>query len=225
MAEHIIAMKLGLNIDNLIVRVDSGDPPLFDRGSFDLVEKIKSVGLRETEKQAVYYTVTEPVTVASPSGSFLTLTPCDGPEPVLNFDCAIDFSTAIGRQRIRFPVHPGRFEYAAWARTNTSFAKMFYCYTVGKLFADIRNLGYTSRNILIASRFGYFNKPRLEHENKSLEAVWHRACLDLLAAFALLEGGRFAGNVISYKAGHGLDVETIRLLYRHGLLRVWNGAA
>ena len=56
------------------------------------------------------------------------------------------------------------------------------------------------------------------HEGKSLEAVWHRAVLDLLAAMALIEEGRFLGKITSYKAGHHLDVEAIRALYKHGLL-------
>jgi UDP-3-O-acyl-N-acetylglucosamine deacetylase len=96
---------------------------------------------------------------------------------------------------------------------------MLYCRTIGKLFADIRNLGYTTENILIAGRLGYYNTPRLLHEGKSLEAAWHRAALDLLAAIALIEEGQFVGRVISYKAGHALDVEMIRRLYKEKLLR------
>ena len=40
MVEHIVALKLGLGIDNLMIRLESGDPPLFDRGSLDLVEAV-----------------------------------------------------------------------------------------------------------------------------------------------------------------------------------------
>ena len=64
----------------------------------------------------------------------------------------------------------------------------------------------------------YKNKPRLIHNGKSLEAAWHRSALDLLAAIALIEDRRFVGHVISYKAGHRLDVEMIRQLYQQNLL-------
>ena len=38
MVEHIVALRMGCGIDNLMIETDSGDPPLFDRGSLDLVE-------------------------------------------------------------------------------------------------------------------------------------------------------------------------------------------
>ena len=219
MVEHIIALKVGLHLDHVRVCTDSGDPPLFARGSLDLIEALASAGRRELDRPAEYYTVTETVTVCNANGSFLTLSPCRPGAPELHLDCAVDFPTAIGCQRVRCRMHPARFQYASEARTNTSALKMLYCRTAGKLFADVRNLGYTKDNILIAGYRGYDNTPRLLHNGKSLEAVWHRAALDLLAALALVEEGRFVGHVISYKAGHGLDVQMICKLYKHGLLR------
>jgi UDP-3-O-[3-hydroxymyristoyl] N-acetylglucosamine deacetylase len=219
MVEHIIALKIGTGIDNLMIRIDSGDPPLFEHGSLDLVEAIKSAGIKELERPAQYVTVKEKVTVAGPNGAFLTLAPCSSENLALNIDCAIDFKTAIRKQRIRFPVNYDNFRHGSEARTNTSALKMLYCRTIGKLFADVRNLGYTTDNILIAGKFCYYNKPRLIHQGKSLEAVWHRASLDLLAAIALIDEGQFMGDIVSYKAGHFLDVETIRHLYKQKLLR------
>lgn len=219
MVEHIVAFKVGMGIDNMLIRIDSGDPPLFNRGSLDILEALEAAGTKETGEPARFFTVKEPVTVASEGEGFLTLTPCDERKPALHVDCAIDFKTAIGKQRIRFPVNLKHFRYGAEARTNTSAAKMLYCRTIGKVFADVRNLGYTMENIVVAGRLGYYNKPRLVHEGKSLEAVWHRAAQDLLAALALIEEGQFVGNVISYRAGHGLDVEMVRQLYKRRLLR------
>ena len=219
MVEHIIALKAGMGIDNLLVKIDSGDPPLFARGSLDLVEALDSAAICDVPRRAQFFTVTETVTVCSAAGGFLTLMPCDAARPALHMDCAIDFKTAIGKQRIRFFVNPANFRLGAEARTNTTALKMLYCRTIGRLFADVRHLGYTMDNIVVAGRVGYYNKPRLIHEGKSLEAVWHRAVLDLLAALALIEEGQFVGRVISYKAGHGLDVEMIRQLYKRKLLR------
>ena len=130
----------------------------------------------------------------------------------------MDFKTAIGKQRIRIRLTPETARYGAEARTNCSFLQMLFTKTVGQFLADVRNLGYTTRNILIAGRWGYYNKPALIHEGKSLEAAWHRAILDLVAAIALVDTGRFVGDVISYKAGHALDVTLVRRLYEHNLL-------
>jgi UDP-3-O-[3-hydroxymyristoyl] N-acetylglucosamine deacetylase len=218
MVEHIIAFRLGMGIDNILIRMESGDPPLFDRGSLDLLDALESAEIQELDAPVSYLTVKEPVSVAMPNGAFVTLKPSAPGKPILRLDCAIDFPTAIGKQRIRFPLTSGHFKYGAEARTNTSFSKMLFCKTIGKLFADIRNLGYTMDNILVASKTGYLNEAKLKHNGKSLEAVWHRAVLDLVAALALMEDGRFVADVESYRAGHGLDCHLVRLLYKHDLL-------
>jgi len=218
MVEHIIALKVGMGLDNVVIKTDSGDPPLFDRSSMDLVEAVEHTGIVTQKKPAVYVTVKEPVTVGGNNGSFLSFIPAESGSKKLSVDCAVDFKSAIGKQRIRFDVSRQTFRYGALARTNTTLLMMLYCKTIGKIFADVRNLGYTTRNILVAGRFRYFNVPGLVHNGKSLEAVWHRAVLDLLAAVALIDRGRFAGRIISYKAGHALDVNMIQELYRRDLL-------
>jgi UDP-3-O-[3-hydroxymyristoyl] N-acetylglucosamine deacetylase len=219
MVEHIIALRLGMGLDNVRIKVDSGDPPLFDRGSLDLVEALESAGVERQSQPVSYVTVKEPVTVAGSNGSFLTFLPCEPSRLRLEIDCAIDFPDAIGCQRIRFNLTRKHLRYGALARTNTTAAMKFYFDTVGKLFADIRNMGYTDRNILIAGKRRYLNPPLLMHDGKSLEAVWHRALLDLLAAIALIDQGRFVGRVISYKSGHSLDVEMISLLHKYDVLQ------
>ena len=167
----------------------------------------------------MFLTVKEPVTVGGRGGSFLTFLPAEPGSRGLTLDCALDFRSAIGKQRIRFPVNRETFRLASCARTNTSLLTVLYFRTFGQIFADTRNLGYTLRNILVAGRWRYINKPRLVHNGKALEPAWHRAALDLLAALALIDRGRFVGTVISYKAGHALDVRMIRELYHREMLR------
>ena len=38
MVEHIVALRVGMGVDSLLIETDSGDPPLFDRGNLDLVD-------------------------------------------------------------------------------------------------------------------------------------------------------------------------------------------
>jgi len=218
MVEHIIALRLGLALDSVMIRMDSGDPPLFDRSSMDLVENVDRAGIASLSESALTVAVKEPVTMGGPNGSFLTILPPEDDTRKLHIDCAVDFRSAIGKQRIRFTVNRDTFRHGAFARTNTTLGMTLFSKTIGNLFADVRNLGYNTRNILVAGRLRYLNKPRLIYNGKSLEAAWHRATLDLLAALALIDRGRLAGRVISYKAGHALDVEIIRALYRRNLL-------
>lgn len=219
MVEHIVALRVGMGLDNLMIKMVSGDPPLFDRGSMDLVETIESAGIVPLKMPAEYFTVPEPVSVVTKSGGFLTFLPAENGRKDLIVDCGIDFPSAIGKQRIRFVNNRKSFRHGALARTNTTLLMMMYCKTIGMLFADTRNLGYTMKNILVAGPKKYVNEPNLLHNGKSLEAAWHRATLDLLAAVALIDRGRFAGTIISYKAGHALDVQMVRELYQRDLLK------
>ena len=41
MVEHIIALRLGMGVDDVVISTNSGDPPLFDRSSVDLVEAVE----------------------------------------------------------------------------------------------------------------------------------------------------------------------------------------
>ncbi|MGE4490497.1 MAG: UDP-3-O-acyl-N-acetylglucosamine deacetylase, partial [Kiritimatiellales bacterium] len=218
MVEHIISLRMGLDIDNLMIKIDSGDPPLFIGGSLDLLDALDRAGRKTVNRPTKYVTVKEPVTLCWDHGQFLTLAPNSGSVPKLTIDAAVNFPNAIGKQRIQFPVNATNLLTGAEARTNTSYGKMLYCRTIGKVFADIRNLGYTDQNILIAGKNSYHNQPRLVRNGKSLEAIWHRSVLDLLAAIALIPDARFVGDITSYKAGHRLDCDMITQLYLNDLL-------
>ena len=219
MVEHLISLRMGMGIDNMVIKLDSGDPPLFEQGSLDVVEALNKCGTKSMDKPVQYFTVKEPVSVGGTYGDFVTLAPPDDPaDPQLTVDAAISFNTAIGQQRIKFPVCKELTEMASVARTNTSYAKVLYCSTIGKIFADVRNLGYNKENVSIASKKRYVNEPRLPHEGKALEAVWHRSVLDLLAAIALIPNGIFVGKIKSYKAGHRLDCELMKQLYLNEML-------
>lgn len=218
LVEHIIALKMGMDIDNLIIKLESGDPPLFNQGSLDLVEAIQSAGKVSLEQPVKYVTVKETVSIVDAAGGFLTISPCPEGKKELRIDCAREFKNAIGKQRIQFVLNEKNFLHGSTARTNTTVQKKLFCQTIGRIFADVRNLGYNDKNVLIAGKKRYVNQPTHMHNGKSLEAAWHRAILDLLAALALIEEGRFVGNIIDYKGGHFLDVEMVKLLYAQDLL-------
>lgn len=224
MVEHIVALRLGMGIDNVRISTNSGDPPLFNRSSMDLVEAFDAAGVRELDEPARYVTVKEPVTFGGDRGDFLTFLPAEPGQKKLRIDCAIDFKSIVGKQRILFDVTPETFRYGAFARTNATFQQMMMVRTIGKLTADMRNLGYTTDNILIHGRNKWYGSPRFVQDDgkKALEPVWHRATLDLLAAIALIDIGRFVGTVVSYRAGHTIDVRAVTMLYKQGLLECVN---
>ena len=149
MVEHIIALKCGLGVDNVLVKVNSGDPPLFDQSSHPLVHAMNDTGIVETSDPATYVTVKEPVAFGGKRGDFLLFLPAENGEKNLRIDCAISWNTVIGDQRVLFDVTPETFTYASLARTNATRKQFLLAKTIGKLFAATRNWGYNERNILI----------------------------------------------------------------------------
>ncbi len=223
MVEHIIALRLGLGVDNVRLSLAGGDPPLFDRSSLDLVEAMQKAKIVSTGRPARYVTVKEPVTIGGTRGDFVTLLPAEKGDYRMHLDVAIDWDTVIGKQRILVDLTPETFTYGAGARTNATQTQYLLSKTIGKLIAETRNMGYTKHNILIHGKKGFITKPRSEFDlgdGLSSEPVWHRTMLDLVAAIALVDRGRFIGTVKSYRAGHTLDVRLMTLLYMHDLLEL-----
>ena len=218
MVEHIIALKTGLGVDDVLLKVESGDPPLFERSSLPLVEAVEKAGVVETADDATYVTVKEPVAFGGRRGDFLLFLPAEDGERRLRIDCAISWNTVIGDQRVLFDVTPGTFRYASLARTNATRRQYLLAKTVGKLFAATRHWGYDEGNILIHGPKKFYTEPRFPAGGKFLEPVWHRATLDLMAALALTGPDRLCGTVVSYRAGHTQDCDAVRALYRNGLL-------
>ena len=224
MSEHIVCHRLGLGIDNLLIETDSEDPPLFDSGSVELATALRRAGTTLVVSCPLeHHTVAEPVAYANPSrGSLLAWLPAEPNAPILHLDVAIDFPNAIGRQRLQFDLTPDCFESGTHARTNCAAREWRLAHLLGWLMPRYRNLGYTTENILVAGKSQYLNEPRLCLENgKSLEAVWHRACMDLVAALSLLPPGRPTGTILSYKAGHAMDVEFLNSLLEKDLITIF----
>ena len=218
MVEHIVALKTGLGVDNVLLKVYSGDPPLFDDSSLPLIKAMDHAKIVESDQEATYVTVKEPVAFGGTRGDFLLFLPAENGERNLRIDCAISWNTVIGKQRVLFDVTPETFRYASLARTNATHRQYLFVKTLGKLFAATRNWGYNERNILIHGPRKFYTEPRFPVNGKFLEPVWHRATLDLMAAIALTGEDRFVGTVVSYRAGHTLDCDAIRALYRNDLL-------
>ena len=219
MVEHIVALKGGLGLDDVVLKTNSGDPPLFDDSSLPLVKAVREAGIVETPSAATYITVKEPLAFGGPRGDFLLFLPDDGSRR-LRLDVAINWRTIIGDQRVIFDVTPDTFAYGSYARTNATHRQYQLAWAFGWLFADTRHLGYNKNNILIHGRRRWYGEPRfpLEGTDKFLEPVWHRATLDLLAALSLTGPDRFVGTVVSYRAGHTQDCDAMRALYRNDLL-------
>ena len=96
MVEHIVALRAGLGVDDVLLKVKSGDPPLFDQSSLPLVEAVDAAKIVETAQPATYVTVREPVAFGGRCGDFLLFLPAEDGVRRLRIDCAIRWNTVIG---------------------------------------------------------------------------------------------------------------------------------
>lgn len=219
MTEHIIALKTGLGLDDVVISTNSGDPPLFDESSKPLVDAVLEAGIVEKKgTPASWCTVKRPVAYSGLRGDFILFIPPENGERKLFADVAIDFNSVIGKQRVAFAVERDVFARASFARTNATHRQYLVAKTIGRLFADMRNLGYNKNNILIHGKRKFYGEPRFPKDGKFLEPVWHRATLDFLAAISLFGSSRFAGTVVSYKGGHTQDCDLVRAVMRNNML-------
>ena len=72
-----------------------------------------------------------------------------------------------------YDLTPETFRIGSQARTNAPYKEYLYARTVGKLFAETRNLGYTTGNILIHGRRSYYNEPSSIYTQKELNIKKH----------------------------------------------------
>lgn len=115
------------------MKVNSGDPPLFDESSLPLIRAMEEAKIVESAEDATYVTVKEPVAFGGTRGDFLLFLPAENGERNLRIDCAISWNTVIGNQRVLFDVTPETFRYASLARTNATHRQYLFVKTVGKL--------------------------------------------------------------------------------------------
>lgn len=90
--EHVLAACVGLEIDNLLIEINSEEPPIMDGSSKIFVEALEKAGREEQEAEREVYEVDEVISYRDKdSGSEITIIPSDRYE-VLTM---VDFNTEV----------------------------------------------------------------------------------------------------------------------------------
>ncbi|MFZ1813899.1 MAG: UDP-3-O-acyl-N-acetylglucosamine deacetylase [Rhizobiaceae bacterium] len=197
--EHLMAALRALNVDNVIVDVDSREVPVMDGSSHDYVEAIKSTGLTSLSAPRCYIKVLKPVRVdmGASWGEFI---PHDGTryEVEIDFDCP-----TIGRQAFRADMTADVF------CNELSRARTFgFMRDVERLWAAGFALGSSLENsVVIGDDNRIVNPEGLRYKD---EFVRHKA-LDAVGDLALA-GAPFIGCFRSYRGGHKLNSLVLKQL-------------
>ncbi len=199
LTEHLLAALAGCGVDNCVVSLDAGEPPIGDGGASHFVRAIERVGLVEQGVRREPMVVRQPLTLREGGSSIVALPWSEGLELTYVLDYGEGSDIPSGTATVR--VTPATFgRELAPARTFSSRSDAEAARAAG-MFEHM-----SVSDVLVFER-GRAIENELRFEN---EAARHKA-LDLLGDLALL-GRPILGRFVAHRSGHGLNVEMARAL-------------
>jgi UDP-3-O-[3-hydroxymyristoyl] N-acetylglucosamine deacetylase len=198
--EHLMAALHALNVDNVIVEVDSFEVPVMDGSAAEFVDAIEAAGIVQLDRMRCYIRINRPIRIdmGSSWGEFL---PYEG----TRFEIEIDFDcSAIGRQSFKSDMNAEIF------RTQLSRARTFgFMKDVERLWSAGFALGSSLENsVVIGDDQQVINPEGLRYRD---EFVRHKA-LDAVGDLALA-GAPIIGCYRSYRGGHKLNALALKALF------------
>lgn len=188
--EHLLSTLIGLRIDNVIIEIDSPEPPVLDGSALPFVEAIKKVGILEQDRPRQYLKLEEPITV-SEGNKHLILEPSD------------EFTVTYCYDHPGFPT-----QIATFVLSEENFIKEIapartFCFAheIEALKAQGLGKGGNHENVIVIDKEGKTNKPL----RFSDEIVRHKI-LDLIGDLYLI-GKIPLAHVIGIRSGHTLDAK------------------
>ncbi len=222
-SEHVLAAAVGLNIDNLLIELDSPEPPIMDGSSKYFVEALEKAGIEDQNAEIEEYVVKEIISYKDEiTGSEIILMPSDKYEVTT----MVDFGTKIlGTQNATLDKISDFKEEIADART-FSFLHEIEMLLENDLIkgGDLNNaIVYVDKELSsgtmekLKKAFKKDNisvKPNGILDNLTLhwanEAARHKL-LDVIGDLALV-GVRIKGKIIANKPGHLINTQFAKKL-------------
>jgi UDP-3-O-[3-hydroxymyristoyl] N-acetylglucosamine deacetylase / 3-hydroxyacyl-[acyl-carrier-protein] dehydratase len=193
--EHLMAAITGIGIDNLRIEIDGNEVPGLDGSSLNFVELFLRAGIKEQQKERLYFTVREPICVEEEGASIIAV-PFDGFKIsyTLNYNHAY-LKTQFKSLNINTDIFKAEL---APART--------FCLEeeADELRQQGVGKGANYDNTLVVGKNGVVkNKLRFEDE-----FIRHKM-LDLMGDLSLA-GMPIKGHIIALRSGHSLNMKLVR---------------
>ncbi|KAA2217098.1 bifunctional UDP-3-O-[3-hydroxymyristoyl] N-acetylglucosamine deacetylase/3-hydroxyacyl-ACP dehydratase [Maribacter flavus] len=222
-SEHVLAALVGLEIDNVLIELDSPEPPIMDGSAKFFVEALESAGIVEQEAMREEYVVKDVLSYKDEaSGSEITIIPADE----YQVTTMVDFGTKVlGTQNATLDkLSDFKVEISA-ARTFSFLHELEMLLENGLIKGgDLNNaIVYVDKEISEATMKKLekaFNKKKLSVKPNGIldnltlhqpnEAARHKL-LDVVGDLALA-GTRIRGKVIANKPGHFVNTQFAKKL-------------
>ncbi|NQT26385.1 bifunctional UDP-3-O-[3-hydroxymyristoyl] N-acetylglucosamine deacetylase/3-hydroxyacyl-ACP dehydratase, partial [candidate division KSB1 bacterium] len=221
--EHVLAAIYGLEIDNVLVELDSNEPPVCDGSAMPFVEAIQKVGIKEQDVQREYLEIQDTIAYTDPeTGIDMVVFPSD--EFRITF--MVDYrNPALGTQYTSMYSLTDEFvkEFAS-ARTFCFLNEVEQLYDNGLIQGgnldnavvivdrqieknELKSLAdkFGIKEEVVLGTNGILGGKTLRYYN---EPVRHKA-LDLIGDLALL-GAPLKGHVLAARSGHAAHVALVK---------------
>ncbi len=222
-SEHVLAALVGLEIDNVIIELNSPEPPIMDGSSKFFVEALENAGIIEQDAMREEYVIKEVISYKDEAtGSEITVIPSDE----YQVTTMVDFGTKVlGTQNATLEKLSDFKSEIADARTFSFLHELEMLLEHGLIKGgDLNNaIVYVDKEIseeTMKKLEKAFNKKKLSVKPNGIldnltlhqpnEAARHKL-LDVIGDLALA-GTRIRGKVIANKPGHYVNTQFAKKL-------------
>jgi UDP-3-O-[3-hydroxymyristoyl] N-acetylglucosamine deacetylase/3-hydroxyacyl-[acyl-carrier-protein] dehydratase len=198
--EHVLAALSAMGVDNVIVEMDSNEPPIGDGSAQPYVDLIRKTGVTAQEEARKFFDVRETMHVGSKTGALLVLLP----DEKFRISCTQAGPNNQFTQFLSMEITPAMFE------REIASARTFVYYEDVKPLMD-KNLikGGSLENSIVVRGEAVLSKEPLRFAD---EFVRHKI-LDIIGDLALV-GRRIRGHVVAIKPGHAANADLARAVAR-----------
>jgi len=197
--EHLMAALFGLGIDNPIIEVNNDELPILDGSAKIFIEKIKSVGIKESNIPIKIISINKKISYEE-DNKFISIEPS---KTNLSIDFEIKYKNSlIGTQRNLVDVYNSNLSEIYDSRTFCLYEDVKKLQSMG--FA----LGGSLDNAIVVKDNEVLNNGGLRNEK---EFVNHKI-LDCIGDL-FLSGYKVVGKIVCSQGGHKLTNDLLRKVY------------
>ena len=201
--EHVLSSMSGMNIDNCIVEMNAGEPPIMDGSAKAFVKMIKEADVIEQSADAEVFELQEPVSITDGNRSVIALPYSEG----LKITCTSADDRGTHTQHLSIDIDPDSFENGiSSARTFTVYEDIEPLLKIGKIQGGSLDSAIVIKGDKILSK-----EPLLFKD----EFVRHKI-LDIIGDIALL-GVKLKAHIIAVRTGHSLNARLTAEIYKQML--------
>ena len=199
--EHLMAALNALDIDNVVVKINSSELPALDGSSHEYVKKINNEGIKTLNNKKKFLKILKRIEVKS-GDRFISVTPSDS----LSINISINYpDTVIGYSEYFYSHTINNFiKNLSMARTYTLQEDIEKMRTAGLA------IGGTLNNAIVVDKYKILNPDGLRMEK---EFIKHKT-LDCIGDLYLL-GMPLVGRIDCHAPGHNLNQKLIKEIIKN----------